>query len=112
MKSKSNIPVDEAVDYPIKKFIPVPILNSENSEVVLLYIPDFEIDNFLSFIEFKSNQVLESDKIMPQLQEYIKDYIRRSAELGVEKRVDYSYKLMVKINFLQKLKNSQKTYPF
>jgi hypothetical protein len=96
MKSMANIEVDEAIEYPIKKFIPLPILNSENSEVVLIYIPDFEIDNFLTFIEFKSNQVLESDEILPYLEEYIKDYIRRSvAKYGVEKRVETSYKTMV-----------------
>ena len=96
MKSMSNIPVDESIEYPIKKFIPVPVLNSENSEVVLLYIPDFEIDNFLSFIDFKPNQVLESDKILSDLEEYIKDYIRRSVvKYGLEKRVENSYKTMV-----------------
>lgn len=96
MKSMSNIPVDESIEYPIKKFIPVPVLNSENSEVVLLYIPDFEIDNFLVDIDFKPNQVLESDKILLGLEAYVKKYIKRSVnQYGLEKRVENSYKTMV-----------------
>ncbi len=92
----SNVPVDEAIEYPIKKFIAVPVLNSENSEVVLLYIPDFEIDNFLVDIDFKPNQVLESDKILSGLEAYVKKYIKRSVnQYGLEKRVENSYKTMV-----------------
>ena len=96
MKSMSNIPVDESIEYPIKKFIPVPVLNSENSEVVLLYIPEFEIDNFLDHVDFKPNQVLESEKILFDLEEYVKDYIKRSVNgYGLEKRVENSYNTMV-----------------
>ncbi len=92
----SNNPVDDKIEYPIKKFIPVPVLNSENSEVVLLYIPEFEIDNFLDHVDFKPNQVLESEKILFDLEEYVKDYIKRSVnEYGLEKRVENSYNTMV-----------------
>ncbi len=74
----------------------MPIRNSLNNEAVLVYIPDFEIDNFLSIIKIEQNKLLESDKCLPSLEKYIKNYIRRSVnQFGIEKRIENSYKTMV-----------------
>ncbi len=90
--------------YPQEDFIHVPIINSKNKEVILLYIPEEEIENFNSVVNPNNiPEILEDKDIIQNLIQYFKNHIKRNFLYGIEKRLEYAYKNMVRQIFYSQL---------
>ena len=83
--------------YPHDFFIHIPIINSKNKEIVLFYIPDYEIDNFRRIVNPEGlSEILENSKVTKNMIKFFKILLDKNFRYGIESRLDYAYKNMVR----------------
>jgi hypothetical protein len=83
--------------YPTIEYMPVPILNNENNEIISIYIPMDESHNFFHTVPAKGVDILEANSAMDQLLEYFRGYLERSYLITIEDRLNISYQQMVSL---------------